>query len=125
MKKLLILLVGATLALTMVDASAWYRHCYQRGCRTERCEKKPCHEYKSCATPCQVDFVEEEACPAVPCCVRYVKVEEPAEVTKHISYSVACPSGCTQEEKAVGMMQAGQTWNYEGSKVQRSAKYAK
>jgi hypothetical protein len=107
MKKLMLALFFALLGLAVSDAEARYRRCYDN---CNPCEKV-CEE--SCKPKCcKVDFVEEEACPEPPCCVRYVRVEEPALVTKHVSYSVACPTGCTAEEKAAGMMHAGETWNY-------------
>jgi hypothetical protein len=59
--------------------------------------------YKSCNTcptkvaKCCKEKVLEEACPVPPCCVRYVRVEEPAIRTKHVSYSWECPSSCATE----------------------------
>ena len=110
MKKLMFALMFALLGL-VVDASAGYRSCYSRSCKVEcpqTCKAEAC-------APCKVDFVEEQPCPETPCCVKYVRVEEPALVTKHISYSVNCPTGCTQEQKDAGMMKAGETWQL-GSK---------
>ena len=109
MKKLMFALMFALLGL-VVDASAGYRRCYSRCAQPCKVE---CPQVA--ATPCKVDFVEEQACPETPCCVKYVRVEEPALVTKHISYSVNCPTGCTQEQKEAGMMKAGETWQL-GSK---------
>ena len=112
MKKLMFALMFALLSLVVSDASARYRSggCYDGSCKTE-CAA-PC---ESSCRPCKVDFVEEQPCPETPCCVKYVRVEEPALVTKHISYSVNCPTGCTQEQKDAGMMKAGETWQL-GSK---------
>lgn len=114
MKKLMFALMLALVGAAANDAFAggYYRtgRCYKR-CES-RCEVA-CPAVESCPKPaCKVDRVVEAPCPAVPCCVRYVKVEEPALVTKHISYSVECPSGCTEEQKAAGMMKAGETINY-------------
>ncbi len=115
MKKLMFALVFVLLGLVVSDASARYRRggCYDGSCKTE-CAA-PCES--SCKpSSCKVDFVEEQACPDTPCCVRYVRVEEPALVTKHINYSVACPTGCNEEQKAAGMMKAGETWDYNANK---------
>lgn len=107
MKKLLIVLF-AVLGLVIVDAQAHYRACG----RNNSCSAKSActEEVKTCAQACKVDRVIEQPCPALPCCERYVAVREPALVTKHISYSVSCPDGCTEAQKAVGMMHAGETW---------------
>jgi hypothetical protein len=109
MKKLMALLL-VLVGLAASEASAGYRHCYGRRCRT-RCAE-PLRVTEVASRPCKVDLVQEEACPEAPCCVKYVKVEEPALITKHISYSAECPSGCTPAEQKAGMMHAGETINY-------------
>lgn len=121
MKKLMLVAVFAIAGLALTEATAGYRKCYNRcaPCKTT-CE--PVCE-TACPKPCKVDRIVEEPCPAVPCCVRYVKVEEPALITKHVSYSVECPSGCTPEEKAAGMMQAGEVWESGKAMKQGAANY--
>ncbi|HEX2978083.1 MAG TPA: hypothetical protein VHO47_03110 [Candidatus Babeliales bacterium] len=88
MKKL-VLAALAVAALFAFEADARY------GCNT--CPKKRC-----CA-----ERVVEEACPQAPCCVRYVRVEEPAQRTKHVSYSWECPSDCATEAPK---LMVGQTY---------------
>lgn len=125
MKKLMVALLLAVLGLSVMDTSAFYRRCWRNNnCNRceKRCEPKCERACEPCARPCKVDFVEEEACPQPPCCVRYVRVEEPAEVTKHVNYTVACPTGCTPEEKAAGMMNAGETWE-QGKTAKANGKY--
>lgn len=103
MNKLMLSLVVALFAVVATDAFA-------------RCGYKACNKVSyatECPKACRVDRVIESPCPAVPCCTRYVKVEEPALITKHISYSVECPSNCTAEMKNAGMLQAGQSINFE------------
>lgn len=109
-------LMLALLGLVTSDASARYRssRCYDKGCAVS-CDTA-CEPTCDPCRPCKVDYVEEDACPETPCCVRYVRVEEPALVTKHVSYSVACPSNCTEEQKAAGMMKAGESWDYNANK---------
>lgn len=108
MKKLMLaLLVG----LVAFEATAGGYRCYRRNRCEKTCEVKTCAP--ACATPCKVDFIKEAPCPEAPCCVRYVKVEEPALVTKHVSYSWECPSGCSAENKAAGMVGAGQTGTFQ------------
>lgn len=109
MKKLMFALMLVLFGLVGSDASAGYRNC---GRRCERRCPEPCPVQETVARPCKVDYVQEDACPATPCCVKYVRVEEPALVTKHISYSAECPTGCTAEQKAAGMMKAGETLDY-------------
>lgn len=128
-KTLLLTLVAVVFGLGVSQAEAGYsrkyccpkencgswRQCYVKPDRCEyECEPK-CVE--KCPQPaCTVDKVihNEEPCPAVPCCVRYVRVEEPALITKHvdISYTAECPTGCTPEQQAAGMLKAGQSIDY-------------
>lgn len=89
MKKLLLAAALAFVGLVAVnDASAWRRYGY--GCNT-------CH--KTCHTACK-ERVIEQPCEPAPTCCRYVRVEEPAIRTKHVSYSWACPPTCAQENAA-------------------------
>ncbi|MGB8467484.1 MAG: hypothetical protein WCE21_00615 [Candidatus Babeliales bacterium] len=120
MKKLFVALL-AVLGLVMLNAEAHYRRC---GSRCEKTCAPKCHKpcEVKCKQSCNYDKVEEEPCPDVPCCVRYVRVEEPAQITKHISYTAECPSNCTPEEKAAGMMNAGETWN-EGDRLKTLKNY--
>lgn len=103
-----LLLVVATIAfgLGLSNIEAGYRRCYSGPCE-KTCA--PCENKQVCGSPCAVSRVIEDPCCA-PCCVRYVKVEEQPIITKHISYSYECPSGCTPEQKQLaGTIQAGQT----------------
>ncbi|MEX0940603.1 MAG: hypothetical protein WDZ41_04550 [Candidatus Babeliales bacterium] len=113
MKKLTLALVFIFLGLAVTEASARYRECGWRKCY-DRCEPACPVVERACppSRACKVDKIVEEPCPAVPCCVRYVRVEEPAIITKHVSYSAECPTGCTQEQIDAGMMKAGETWDY-------------
>ncbi|MGE0206481.1 MAG: hypothetical protein AB7R69_01385 [Candidatus Babeliales bacterium] len=106
MKKLMLALAIFAAA---ASAEAGYRNCYTRGTCKTSCVERVCEPKCS---PCKVDRIVEQPCPEAPCCVRYVKVEEPAIITKHISYSWACPSGCSEENKAAGMMKAGEHGNF-------------
>lgn len=113
MKKLMLTLMLSLLGLAISDANAGFRSCYSNRCCAKRCEKVcPERVYECPKQACKVDRVVEEPCPAVPCCVRYVKVEEPALITKHISYTAECPAGCTAEQQQAGMMHAGEKWQY-------------
>ena len=105
MKKLMLTLL-TLVGFVAFEATAGYSRCYKRS-SCSPCRVEPVCE-TACAEACKVDRIVESACPDVPCCVRYVKVEEPALITKHISYSWECPSGCTPEQKAAGMMKAGE-----------------
>ena len=113
MKKIMLTLL-AIAGFVAFDAAAGYRNCYKRCQRTcdTACVERVCE--KSCG-PCKVDRIIEQPCPEAPCCVRYVKVEEPAMVTKHIDYSWACPTGCSEENKAAGMMKAGESGSFTGT----------
>ena len=117
MKKLMLALV-ALLGLAAFQAEAGYRRCYQRS----NCN--PCKVVETCAAPCtetcNVDKIVEAPCPDVPCCVRYVKVEEPAIITKHISYSWDCPTGCTPAQQAAGMMKAGEQGTFSAGSAKGS-----
>lgn len=109
MKKIMLTLL-ALLGFVAFEATAGGYRCYRRS-RCERpCVEKVCET--ACPSPCKVDKIVEAPCPEAPCCVRYVKVEEPAIVTKHISYSWECPSGCSEENKAAGMMKAGEQGSF-------------
>lgn len=116
MKKLMLTLIAIS-GLVALDATAGYRRCLRRCDYVCDPCYKPCKPEKvcvPCAEPCKVDKIVEEACPVAPCCVRYVKVEEPALITKHISYSWECPAGCTPEQQAAGMMKAGDSGSFSG-----------
>jgi hypothetical protein len=120
MKKIMFTLLFALLGLAFMDASAGYRRCWNRGNCAKSCAPKCERACEPCAKPCKVDFVEEQPCPEAPCCVRYVRVEEPALVTKHVDYTFECPTGCTEENKAAGMMKAGETWTDKAAEVKSS-----
>lgn len=113
-KALLLTLIAIAFGFAVNEANARYakngwRSCYEGPCcEPKSCEKKcdPCQP-NPCGT-CNIVKVIEDPCCA-PCCERYVRVEEPALVTKHISYSYECPAGCTPAQKQAGMLQAGQT----------------
>jgi hypothetical protein len=94
MKKL-VLAALAVFSLFAFDASAWYRY----GNRCNACPR---------TTRCCAERVIEQPCEPAPCCVRYVRVEEPAQKIKHVSYSWECPSDCAVEAGRVNLM-SGQT----------------
>lgn len=105
MKKNLLVVLAAAIFGLAFQAEAGYRKCYNNACETKSCAPKSC---PASAPKCVVGKVFEEPCPPIPCCVRYVRVKEPARVNQHISYSVECPSTCTEEQKAAGMIDASQ-----------------
>ena len=80
MKKLVLAALAVLAVVFAFDAEARYN--------CGACPKK------SCKSACRV--IEAER-PTPPCCVRYVRVEEPAQEIKHVSYSYECPSDCAVE----------------------------
>lgn len=127
-KTLLLTLIAVVFGLAINEAQAKYarngwRSCYEGPCCPKKCydECKPKCEENPCGT-CNVVRVIEDPCCA-PCCERYVRVEEPALVTKHISYSYECPSGCTMQQKQAGMLQAGQTTYSSAGPASQKADY--
>lgn len=98
MKKLMLIAL-AIFGLAAMNAEAYrgYGRCYDRcekSCAPKVCKTKCCVPCQKCPPPVRV--IEGQK-PAPKCCVRYVRVEEPCQWTKHIDWSCECPSTCQEE----------------------------
>src|SRR5437868_4358843 len=97
MKKLMLLAL-AVIGLVVADASAggWYGRRYGR-CGYDRCN--PCPKVCNPCKPCERLEINEQPKGPAKCCVRYVRVEQPCQWTKHVNsyYTCECPTECEEE----------------------------
>jgi hypothetical protein len=112
MKKLMIIALFGLAALIATDASAWYRRYgrYYNGCGSCYRSCEPCAKTcEPCAEPIKICKTIEEEMPACPRCIKWVPVEAPCNVTRHIYYKCECPAGYTQDgiKEGVTVEEAG------------------
>lgn len=92
MKRVVLALTLAVVGLFATDASA--RFFRNGGCNTG-CKPAACET--TCKKPCRKPYkiIDMEPCDP-PCCVRWVKVKEPAICIRECRW--VCPDNCTEDQ---------------------------
>jgi hypothetical protein len=98
MKRVVLALILAVAGLVATDASA---RCFRNGCSTRSYGYRACETAcrPACKPACRPNYkvIDVPPCEA-PCCVRWVKVKEPAICIRECRW--VCPTNCVEESSA-------------------------